>query len=337
MRPAAAILGCHGTELTAAERRFYRSVDPLGFILFARNVADPAQLRALVADLRESVGRADAPVLVDQEGGRVARMRPPHWPARPAAGKLGELHARRGPEAACAAARLDGRLIAADVAEVGIDVLCAPVLDLRVPGAHEIVVGDRSFASDPAIVGALAGSFIDGVTAGGVIPMLKHMPGHGRAVVDSHHELPVVDAPLSVLAESDFLPFRQHARRRIWGITCHIVFRALDPQRPATLSRTVIGGAIRGAIGFDGLLLTDDLSMKALGGTYTERTRRALDAGIDVALHCNGDPEEMRGVADGLRPLSDAAMARIARSRPAPAEPCDRAALQAELDRLLAA
>jgi beta-N-acetylhexosaminidase len=334
--PAAAVFGCRGTALSEAERLFFRGVDPLGFILFARNVADPPQLRALVADLRDSVGRADAPVLVDQEGGRVARLRPPHWPARPAAARFGELHQRQGRAAACAAARLDGRLIAADLAALGIDVLCAPVLDLRVPGAHDIVVGDRAFASDPAIVGELAGSFIDGVTAGGVIPMLKHMPGHGRAVVDSHHELPVVDAPLDVLAENDFVPFRRLAGRG-WGITAHIVYRPLDPERPATLSRTVIGGTIRGAIGFDGLLLTDDLSMKALGGSYTERTRRALEAGCDVALHCNGDPEEMRGVADGLRPLSDAALARIARSRPAPAEPCDRVALQAELDHLLAA
>jgi beta-N-acetylhexosaminidase len=336
VRPAAAILGCRGTVLSEAERAFFRSVDPLGFILFARNVADPAQLTALIASLRESVGRADAPVLVDQEGGRVARMRPPHWPARPAAGRFGELWQRQGRAIACAAARLDGRLIAADLAAVGIDVLCAPVLDLRIPGAHDIVVGDRAFASDPAIVGDLAGSFIDGVTAGGVIPMLKHMPGHGRAVVDSHHELPVVDAPLAILAESDFVPFRRLARRG-WGITAHIVYRALDPERPATLSPSVIGGTIRGAIGFDGLLLTDDLSMKALGGSYAERTRRALEAGCDIALHCNGDPEEMHGVADGLRPLSDAALARLARSRPAAAEPCDQPVLQAELDRLLAA
>ena len=331
---AAVIFGCAGPVLTAEERDFFRAVDPLGFILFARNVEAPEQVRALVAALRQAVGRADAPVLIDQEGGRVARLKPPHWPARPAAALFGELYRQRGRTVACQAARLDGRLIADDLQGLGIDVLCAPVLDLHRPTTHK-AIGDRSFADDPLAVSDLAGSFIDGVVEGGVIPVLKHIPGHGRATQDSHFDLPVVEAAADELAASDFVPFRKLAGRG-WGITAHIVYRAFDRDRPATLSPTVIAEVIRGQIGFDGFLMTDDLSMNALGGGFAERTERALDAGCDAVLHCNGRMTEMSEVARAARPLSAAGQDRRHRIRPPPPAACDRQALQATLDSLLA-
>jgi len=333
---AAAIFGCAGLRLSAAERDFFRAVDPVGFILFGRNVDTPDQVRALVSSLRESVGRAEVPVLIDQEGGRVARLRPPHWPARPAAASFGELYARRGAASAREAARLDARLIADDLMALGIDVACAPVLDLRYSGAHA-VVGDRAFAGDPTVVASLAGSFIEGLNEGGVTAVLKHAPGHGRVTLDTHLALPVVDATLTELAATDFLPFRTLASRG-WAMTAHIVYRAIDPTRPATLSPVVVAKVIRGHIGFGGFLLTDDLSMKALSGSFAERTRRALSAGCDAALHCNGDMAEMTEVASAVTPLSEQARERLRRAYPAgAAKVCDRAAMQATLDMLIAA
>ncbi len=296
---AAVVFGCAGTVLSPQERDFFHTVDPLGFILFARNVEAPDQVRALVAALRASVGRAAAPVLIDQEGGRVARLKPPHWPVRPAAAVFGELFQRRGRSVACEAARLDGRLIADDLQRLGIDVLCAPVLDLRRPTTHA-AIGNRCFGADPLVVSDLASSFIDGVVEGGVIPVIKHIPGHGRATTDSHFDLPVVDTDAAELADSDFVPFRVLASRA-WGITAHIVYRAFDPDRPATQSKIVVGDVIRGQIGFDGFLMTDDLSMRALGGDCAERTERALDAGCDAILHCNGNMAEMTEVARAAR------------------------------------
>jgi len=332
---ASIIFGCAGTSLTAEERDFFRAADPLGFILFARNVENPDQVRSLVAQLRQLVGRSDAPVLIDQEGGRVARLKPPHWPARPPAAFFGELYRQRGRTIACEAVRLDARLIADDLFRLGIDVLCAPVLDLRYPTTHQ-AIGDRSFAGDPQVVSDLAASFIDGAIEGGVIPVLKHIPGHGRATRDSHFDLPVVEATADELAASDFVPFRQLAARA-WGITAHIVYPAFDAERPATQSKIVIGDVIRGLIGFDGFLMTDDLSMNALGGDFAQRTGRALGAGCDAILHCNGKMAEMTEVARAARPLSALSDERRCRIRSSPPAACDREALQATLDSLLAA
>lgn len=325
--PTAAIYGIAGPDLSPDERAFLRDADPLGFILFARNVRDPAQTARLVAALRETVGRADAPVLVDQEGGRVARLKPPHWRARPAARTFGRLH-RRDPAAALEACRLDGRLLAADVASVGIDVDCIPVLDVPFPGAHD-VIGDRAFADDPAVVAACARAQAEGALAGGVLPVIKHIPGHGRATVDSHFELPTVAASRAELDRVDFAPFRALAELP-WGMTAHVRYTALDPDRPATTSPVVIGEIVRGDIGFGGLLLTDDLSMRALGGSFADRARASLAAGCDVALHCSGRMAEMTQVAAAVGPLSAKAQRRVEAGvvlRRARADGADAAAL----------
>jgi beta-N-acetylhexosaminidase len=304
----ACVFGCAGPVLGPEEAAFFRDARPWGFILFGRNIVQPDQIRALVASLRETVGRPTAPVLIDQEGGRVQRLGPPHWPRRPP----GRAYADAGPEIA----RLGGRLIAHDLAALGINVDCAPVLDVPAPGAHDII-GDRAFGTEPAAVAALGRALAEGLMAGGVVPIVKHIPGHGRAGVDSHLGLPVVDAPLSELDAHDFAPFRALADMPI-AMTAHVVYAAIDPDAPATTSRRVIDTAIRGMIGFDGLLISDDLSMKALRGDYADRARAALDAGCDVVLHCNGALDEMRAVHAGARPLAgeaqrraEAAMARL--------------------------
>ncbi len=308
--PAAALFGCGGARLSEDERRFFATVDPLGFILFARNIETPGQVKALVADLRASVGRADAPVLIDQEGGRVQRLRPPHWRKAPPGAAFAAV-AARDLAAAREALRLDFRLIGRELAELGIDVDCAPVLDVPVPGAHD-VIGDRAYGATPEEVAALAGEVIEGLLDEGVLPVIKHVPGHGRAMVDSHLALPVVEASLAELEARDFPPFRA-MRHAPWAMTAHVVYTALDAIRPATTSAKVIAEVIRGAIGFDGVLISDDLSMKALGGSFEQRTRDSLDAGCDVVLHCNGDMAEMTAVAAELRPLTDAALIRLER------------------------
>lgn len=308
--PGAVIFGCAGTTLNGDERTFFRDTNPLGFILFARNVETPDQVRSLVDSLRNSVARDDAPVLIDQEGGRVQRLKPPHWRLAPPASIFGELYAS-DPAAAMMASRLNGRLLAADLAPLGIDVDCAPVLDLPASGAHG-VIGDRAFADNVRAVVALGRAQADGLLAGGVIPVMKHLPGHGRARADSHHELPVVDATRAELERTDFAPFQALADLP-WAMTAHVLYRALSSNQPATTSARVIGDVIRGHIGFDGVLISDDLSMKALGGTYAERARQSLDAGCDVALHCNGDLEQMREIASVVGPLTARAVARVAR------------------------
>lgn len=308
--PLATIFGCAGPRLSKAERRFFARTDPLGFILFARNVEAPEQVRDLVAALRDCVGR-HAPVLIDQEGGRVQRLRPPHWRAAPAAALFGRLAARDG-DLAVAAARLNARVMAAELAELGIDVDCTPVLDLPVAGAHA-VIGDRAYGDDPALAAALGRAVCEGMLDGGVLPVVKHVPGHGRAMVDSHLDLPVVDAALEEMRRTDFAPFRE-LRAAPWAMTAHVVYAALDSEHPATTSEAVISAVIRGEIGFEGVLLSDDLSMKALGGSFAERTRAALAAGCDVVLHCNGDMVEMAAVAAAARPLSEAALGRLARA-----------------------
>lgn len=302
-------MGCAGLSLTDEERRFFQAVNPLGFILFARNVNDPDQVRALVSDLRDSIGRADAPVLIDQEGGRVQRLRPPHWRAAPAGEPFARL-AARDMSAAKQALRLNFRLIGRELADLGIDVDCAPVLDVPVDGAHDII-GDRAYGRNPDMVAELAQAVCDGLLDEGVLPVVKHVPGHGRALVDSHQDLPVVDVSLAELERQDFPPFIRLADAP-WAMTAHVVYQAIDPDRPATTSAKVIRDIIRGHIGFKGLLLSDDLSMKALGGSFQSRTSAALDAGCDVVLHCNGDMAEMMAVASAVRPMTDVALERVA-------------------------
>lgn len=333
--PLAVILGCAGTTLSQGERAFFREADPAGFILFARNVESPDQVRSLVRDLRESAGRPDALVLVDQEGGRVTRLKPPYWRAAPAAGRFGELAARDMAQAQHAA-RLNARLLADDLTALEITVDCVPDLDLRFPGANDAVVGDRSYGGDPRVVSDLGRAVCEGMLAGGVLPVIKHMPGHGRAAVDSHHELPVVTAGRTLLEETDFAPFRALTDMPL-AMTAHIVYEAIDANLPATSSPAVIGQVIRGAIGFDGLLMTDDLSMKALDGTPGEKTIRSLDAGCDVILHCNGDMAEMEAVAGAARPLDEAGRRRMADALAMIGVPeaLDREQCLAELDAIL--
>lgn len=318
-----AIYGCTGTSLSAEERGFFRDAQPWGFILFARNISDSVQVKALVAQLRETVGDASAPVLIDQEGGRVARLKPPHWKARLPAARFGALHAAN-PEAAREATYLNARLIAHDLAELGINVDCLPVLDVPVPGAHDII-GDRAFATDPATIIALGRAQIEGLMDGGVLPVMKHIPGHGRAGADSHLALPRVAASKEELSASDFVTFRSLDQCPI-AMTAHVVYESIDPQRPATTSPKVIRDVIRGEIGFEGLLMSDDLSMKALDGPLSVRAKAALFAGCDLALHCNGDMEEMREVATEVKNLEGASLKRSAQalshlSAPAPFDP----------------
>lgn len=305
--PLAAVFGCSGLNLTAAERAFFRECDPFGFILFARNIDHPDQVRRLTQDLRECVGRAEAPILIDQEGGRVQRLRPPHWAAIPPMARLGACHAR-DPEAGLEALELAIGILAQDCLSLGVDVDCLPVLDVPQPGAHD-VIGDRAFALDPRNVALLAGRAASRLLAGGVLPVAKHIPGHGRALVDSHHHLPQVDAALEELERVDFGPFRA-CRDIPLGMTAHVVYRALDPDHPATTSRRVITDIIRGAIGFDGLLMSDDLGMKALGGSFADRTAASLAAGCDIALHCSGDMAEMQDVLRAARAMDGEAMRR---------------------------
>jgi beta-N-acetylhexosaminidase len=334
--PLAAIFGCAGPELSADEAAFFRDAEPLGLILFARNCETPEQIRRLTGALRAAVGRAEAPVLIDQEGGRVQRLKPPNWREAPAAARFGDL-ARRDPAAAVEAAGLNGRLLALELAPLGIDVDCVPCLDVRDPGGHD-VIGDRAFSDDPDSVAQLGRALAAGLLRGGVLPVIKHLPGHGRARVDSHHELPLVEASRQELSRLDFAPFAALADLPL-GMTGHLVYTAVDGERPSTLSPVVIEQVIRRQIGFDGLLMTDDLSMRALGGDYEQRTRAALDAGCDLVLHCNGDWREMQAVAEAAGCLSRAGLerwARVATWRQAPDE-VSAAALTERLDGLLAA
>jgi beta-N-acetylhexosaminidase len=315
---SAAIFGCSGLELTPDERAFFADVRPWGFILFKRNVDTPDQLRRLTDSFREVVGRTDAPVLIDQEGGRVQRMGPPHWPKYPSGRAYGQA-AAGDPFTARELARLGARLMAHDLRAVGINVDCLPVLDVPQPGAHAII-GDRAYGDDADTLAVLGRAAAEGLIAGGVLPVIKHIPGHGRANADSHMTLPVVDAHYDQLSAVDFAPFRALSDMPM-GMTAHVVYPAIDRKRPATTSRKVIKSVIRGEIGFDGLLMTDDLSMKALSGDFTERASAALKAGCDVVLHCNGDLAEMQAVAAGTGKLkgqakrrAEAAMARLARS-----------------------
>ena len=302
-----AIYGCAGLTLSAAENDFFRQVRPWGFILFARNIEDPPQVKALVAALRATVDDAGAPILIDQEGGRVVRLKPPHWRERPAAARFGKLH-ETNPEAAREATYLNARLIAHDLTSLGINVDCLPVLDVPAPGAHDII-GDRAFAADPATIITLGKAQIEGLLEGGVLPIMKHIPGHGRAASDSHLALPRVATALAELSGSDFVTFRSLDQCPI-AMTAHVVYESIDPQRPATTSPKVIRDVIRGEIGFDGLLMSDDLSMKALDGPLSVRAKAALFAGCDLVLHCNGELDEMRDVASEVKQLDGQALRR---------------------------
>jgi beta-N-acetylhexosaminidase len=303
------ITGLAGTAISPAERSFLREAEPWGLILFRRNINDRAQVTELIEEFKSIIGRSDIPVLVDQEGGRVQRLGPPHWPQYPPAAAYGRLY-DRDPEKGRAAARLGARLIAADLEPLGFTVDCLPLADLRVPGADP-VIGDRAFGETPEKVAELARAAADGLSEGGILPVLKHLPGHGRATADSHERLPVVTTDRKTLEQTDFAAFRPLAALPL-GMTAHVVFAAIDPVSPATTSFKMIHEVIRGFIGFRGLLMSDDISMGALSGSLAERTRAALSAGCGVVLHCNGKLDEMEAVAVAAPQLEGEAGRRAA-------------------------
>jgi beta-N-acetylhexosaminidase len=334
MNTRAFITGISGPELSLAEREFIRSERPWGFILFKRNVDAPAQVARLVAELRETLGDPDAPVLIDQEGGRVQRLGPPHWPAYPAGAVFGALY-DIDPALGLSAARLSARLIAADLFETGVTVDCLPLADLPVAGA-DAVIGNRAYGTEPGKVAAIARAVTEGLQRGGILPVLKHIPGHGRATADTHFRLPEVDTSKAELERTDFAAFQALADLPM-AMTAHVVFSALDPAHPATTSATIIDQVIRGVIGFQGLLMSDDVSMNALAGAIAERTRAIFAAGCDMVLHCNGKLDEMREVARETPELSGKALDRARRalaSRGAP-QPFDRQAARTELNALI--
>ncbi|HEX3667260.1 MAG TPA: beta-N-acetylhexosaminidase [Rhizomicrobium sp.] len=328
------IFGCLGTELSSGERQFFRDVQPWGFILFSRNIADRDQVRKLTASLRDCLGDGEAPVLIDQEGGAVARLGPPHWHARPGAARFGKLYEIL-PESAREAVYLNARLIASDLSELGINVNCTPVLDLPVAGADP-VIGDRAFSKEPAVVIDLGRAVIEGMLDGAVLPVMKHVPGHGRAMSDSHKALPHVTTRLEEMSSTDFVTFRSLNHCPL-AMTAHVVFEDIDPQRPATTSPKVIRDVIRGEIGFEGVLVSDDLSMNALKGPLSVRTKAALFAGCDIVLHCNGSMVEMQDVAREAKPLQEQWLKRCiaALSCLAPPEPLDPEAGEVRLAQLL--
>jgi beta-N-acetylhexosaminidase len=306
MPSRAFITGLAGLTISASERAFLREAKPWGLIIFKRNVSTKKQTTELTRLFRDAVGW-EAPVLVDQEGGRVQRLGPPHWPVYPPGARYGELY-DRSPETGLAAARLAGHLIASDLAACGIDVDCLPLADVPVAGG-DAVIGDRAYGSEPRKVAAIAGAIAQGLTAGGVLPVLKHLPGHGRAKADSHHALPVVDADRATLESTDFAAFKPLAGLPL-GMTAHVVFSSIDPVAPATTSVTMVREVIRGFIGFKGLLMSDDISMGALSGTLAERSRGVIAAGCDVVLHCNGNLAEMSAVAGAVPELAGPAAKR---------------------------
>ena len=332
----ALIVGCSSKELTREEKALFKAEKPWGFILFKRNVESPDQVRKLVDSFRACVGRDDAPVLIDQEGGRVQRLGPPHWPLYPPGQSYGLVHSN-DPLVRREIARLGARLIAHDLKALGITVDCVPVLDVPVDGAHD-VIGNRAYARDPATIALLGRAASEGLIAGGVLPVIKHIPGHGRAGADSHLALPVVDTDHETLSRTDFVPFRHLADMPL-AMTAHVVYSAIDAKRPATTSKKVIRDIIRGEIGYDGLIMSDDLSMKALAGSFADRTKASLAAGCDVVLHCNGDLGEMKAVFDATPYLKGKAKRRaksaLKRISHVP-EPFDPVEGRARLDAALA-
>ncbi|WP_421859485.1 beta-N-acetylhexosaminidase [Oceanicaulis sp.] len=308
MSVSAALYGLDGETLTPDEKAFFRDSDPWGFILFARNVDTPKQVRRLTGALREAVGR-EAPVFIDQEGGRVQRLRPPHWRAAPPARIFGALYDRE-PELALEAVRLNHQLLGAELIALGIDVDFAPCADLSVPGAHD-VIGDRAFHTDPEPIAQMSTAALDGLLDQGVLGVIKHLPGHGRAAADSHLELPVVTTDAETLSTRDFAAFKG-IEGALMAMTAHVVYAAIDSEHTATQSRDVVDGVIRGAIGFNGLLMTDDLSMQALEGSLKQRGERALAAGCELLMHCNGKMAEMVEVAHAAPTLGGQAAERAA-------------------------
>ncbi|MGB3847742.1 beta-N-acetylhexosaminidase [Sphingopyxis sp. YF1] len=302
-----AIFGLSGLTLTDDERAFFRDSDPAGYILFGRNIENRNQLRRLTDSLRDLDGRANLPILIDQEGGRVARMRAPEWPAFPSGAAFDALY-DRAPASAIEAARLNAMALASMLSEVGITVDCLPLLDVRQPGASD-VIGDRALGSEPMRVAALGRAILSGLQDGGVVGIVKHIPGHGRAMLDSHKELPVVAASDRDL-QSDLAPFAA-LRDAAMAMTCHVVFTAWDPDRPATLSPLVIDSVIRQRVGFHGLLMSDDLDMEALSGDVPSRAAAAVAAGCDIALNCWGKMDDMVGIANSLDPISTVSLARL--------------------------
>jgi beta-N-acetylhexosaminidase len=334
MNTRAFITGIAGLELSAAEREFIRAERPWGFILFKRNIDAPAQVTSLVRELRAAINSPEAPVLIDQEGGRVQRFGPPNWPVYPAGAVFGTLYdidSALGLEAAS----LSARLIADDLIQLGVTVDCLPLADLPVEGA-DAVIGNRAYGTEPAKVAAIARAVTQGLEQGGVLPVLKHIPGHGRATADTHFRLPEVDTLEKELERTDFAAFQPLADLPM-AMTAHVVFSALDPAHPATTSATIIAQVIRGVIGFQGLLMSDDVSMNALAGSIAERTRAIIAAGCDIVLHCNGKLDEMRDVARETPELTGKALERARQalaSRKAP-QPFDRQAARARLDVLI--
>lgn len=331
-----AIFGLSGTHLTADERAFFLEADPAGYILFGRNCLDPEQLRALTDDLRSIHGRDHLLVSIDQEGGRVARLRPPHWSAYPSGDAFARLY-RIAPASAIAAARANATAMALELGAMGVTVDYHPPLDLRLPGAHD-VIGDRAFGADPMQVAAIGRAVLEGLAAGGVTGCIKHMPGHGRTDVDTHKALPTVCASAAEL-EADLAPFRS-LNHALIGMTGHLLFPVWDADNPATLSPTIIRDVIRGQIGFDGLLLTDDIDMEALGGTIPERAARAHAAGCDIILNCWAKMADMEGICNVLPTMSETIAARLdralAETRLAPGMTPEQAELLAKRDALLA-
>ena len=334
MNPCAFITGIAGLALSADERAFIQATRPWGFILFKRNIETPAQVARLVTELKGCAGRGSAPVFIDQEGGRVQRLGPPHWPVYPPGALFGALY-DMDPAAGLKAARLSARLIAADLFELGISVDCLPLADVPVAGA-DAVIGNRAYGTEPAKVAAIARAVTEGLAEGGILPVLKHIPGHGRATTDSHLRLPTVDTPRQELEKTDFAAFRLLSDLPM-AMTAHVVFSALDPVHPATTSATIISQVIRGAIGFQGLLMSDDVSMNALSGSIAERTRAIFSAGCDVVLHCNGNLDEMHEVAAETPELSGKALQRAGQALASRghAQALDRNAARAELEVLM--
>ncbi|WP_438753573.1 beta-N-acetylhexosaminidase [Pararhizobium sp. O133] len=329
------ISGCKGLTITAEENAFFAGERPWGFILFGRNIGEPAQILDLVASLRDSIGNPDAPVLIDQEGGRVQRIKPPIVQQYPNGASIGEIY-RRDREQGLRAAWLMSRLHAFDLMRLGVTVDCLPVLDVPIEGSSE-VIGNRAYGYDPKAVAEIGAAAAEGLKAGGMLPVMKHMPGHGRAFVDSHHKLPVVDVTFDELAKSDFVPFVS-MRNELMAMSAHIVFTAIDPENPATTSAKVVREIIRGHIGFDGLLMSDDVSMNALAGDIEQRARGIVAAGLDMVLHCHGIMDEMLQVARVVPVLAGDALRRVKAVEAGFSKPdgADEAALREEFNGMFA-
>jgi beta-N-acetylhexosaminidase len=337
MSQTALIVGCAGPRLNAAEQEFFAEVKPWGLILFKRNCESAGQITALTQEFRGLTGYRDALVFIDQEGGRVQRLAPPQWPSFPPAATFGEIYARSQAEGR-EAAKLGGRLIAEELSPLGITADCLPVADLRRPEGHG-VIGDRAYGDRVDTVVELARAASEGLMEGGVLPVMKHIPGHGRANADSHEALPMVAAPLAELEKTDFEPFRR-LNDLPMAMTAHVLYQMIDPELPATISPTVVRDVIRGHIRFNGLLMTDDLSMKALKGSLRERAERSLKAGCDIVLHCNGNLTEMKEIAAACPPLKGDAAHRAAaaiKARKSPLEKINLAEAHARFSAMLTA